>query len=336
MRKYTNYKKFLESIDFKLETTLDDFEKTNDMSFRCPKNHKTDIKGTSFANKKALHKNDHTLLCTECKKLYDNKFFFDKYSEEILKTGHILLTLDPDTRKCTYECGNCGEIKDTYIQNLRKESTTEYCSSCIQIQNRNSIEDVNNILKEFGYMCIKYKNNKEMTVKCDKGHVSSTLKLYDYNRGRRCPFCKNKTEEKVYRFLSEHYNTKYQFIPEWCKNTETNRYSRYDFVLTDYNIIIELDGKQHFEQLMTWEPYEETRKKDVLKMIMANKNNYHVIRVTQKEIWFDSYDWKEYLQTKIKYLLENNEKYTCIFPEEKEGCDYIYKYHVEEYNKAIN
>ena len=293
------------------------------------------ITGTSFANKKVLHKNNYKFLCTTCKKEYDNNIMFNKYSAEVLKNGHILITLNSDTRKCIYKCGNCGEIKNTYIQNLRKESTTRYCSSCLQVENRININDVNLVLKDIGYKCVEYKNNKNLKVKCDKDHLIKSLSFFDYRRGRRCPFCSNKTEEKVLKFLEEFYNIKYQFSPNWCINPKTGRCFRYDFLLIDYNIIIELDGIQHFEQVMSWENPDETRNTDIFKMKKATTNSHHVIRLFQKDIWKDKYDWKTYLKSKIEDLIENyKDKYICIFPEEKEGEIYMYKKHIDEYNKV--
>ena len=317
-----------------LETSSEDFILTNNMSFICSLGHKTTITGTSFANKKVLCKYNYKLLCTKCKKESDNKVYFDKYSEEILKIGHVLISLESDSRKCSYKCGNCREIKNTYIQNLRKENTTRYCSSCLQVENRISINDVNLVLKDIGYKCIEYKNNKNLTVKCDKDHLIKSLSFFDYRRGRRCPFCSNKTEEKVLKFLEEFYNIKYQFSPNWCINPKTGRCFRYDFLLIDYNIIIELDGIQHFEQVMSWEPPEETRTTDIFKMKRAVENSYHLIRLFQKDIWSDKYDWKTDIITKIQTLIEKHkDKYICVFPDEKEGDNYIYRKHIDEYNK---
>ena len=335
MRKYNNYNKFLSSIDFKLETTPEDFISTNNMIFECSLGHKTTITGTSFANKKVLCKNNYKFLCTTCKKDHDNNIMFNKYSEEVVKNGHVLITLNSDTRKCSYKCGNCGEIKYTYIQNIRKESNSIYCSSCIQISNKLNIEDVNLILNNFDYKCIEYENNKKLKVQCDKNHLITSLSLFDYKRGRRCPFCFNKTEEKVFKFLNEFYNVKYQFTPDWCINPKTGRCLRYDFLLNDYKIIIELDGVQHFEQVMNWEPPDTTRNTDVFKMNKAVENSHHLIRLFQKDIWYDKYDWKTYLKSKIEYLIENyKDKYICIFPEERDDEKYMYKKHIDEYNKS--
>ena len=138
------------------------------------------------------------------------------------------------------------------------------------------------------------------------------------------------------KFLSSHYKTKHQFTPDWCRNLKTNRYHQYDFLLEDHKIIVELDGKHHFEQLMNWESSEITREKDIFKMVKAVKNGYHMIRILQHKIWYNEYDWETYLQDKIKYLINNtHSECVIIFPEEKEGDKFSYKNHIEGYTKLL-
>jgi hypothetical protein len=70
--------------------------------------------------------------------------------------------------------------------------------------------------------------------------------------GRRCPKCKaeyisgtkSKGEIKISKFLDKYeykYDEQVTFSDLIYKN-----YLKFDFVLSDYNIIIEYDGKQHF------------------------------------------------------------------------------------------
>ena len=66
MIRYNNYKIFLKSVDFTLQTEFEDFNLTNIMTFTCPKEHNTTITIDSFANKKAKFKGESSLLCTQC------------------------------------------------------------------------------------------------------------------------------------------------------------------------------------------------------------------------------------------------------------------------------
>ena len=112
-----------------------------------------------------------------------------------------------------------------------------------------------------------------------------------------CPYCVNKTEQKLYDALIQHYiELKQQFKVEWCKN---KTYLPFDFVLEEDKIIIELDGIQHFEQVSNWQSAEETHINDIYKMKCANENGYSVIRLLQTDVFYDTYDWLKELRVNI-------------------------------------
>lgn len=121
--------------------------------------------------------------------------------------------------------------------------------------------------------------------------------------GKGCG-CINKTEQKLYEKLSKIYTTlERQYKRDWCKNIA---HLPFDFALEVLGIIIELDGPQHFIQLMKWKSPEETHKRDLYKMQCANENGFSVIRLTQEDVYNDKYDWLSELVASIKKILEEN------------------------------
>ena len=120
---------------------------------------------------------------------------------------------------------------------------------------------------------------------------------------RWCPFCKNKTEDKLYTWLKENYNYEIKYQPryDWCHNSETNCYLPFDFSIEELRLIIELDGDQHFKQISNWKNHNDTRKLDVYKMIYALANNYTVIRLLQIDVYSDKNNWNIELNKVIKY-----------------------------------
>jgi very-short-patch-repair endonuclease len=134
----------------------------------------------------------------------------------------------------------------------------------------------------------------------------------DISKGSWCPVCKNKTEKKVYEFLKNEYALiKNQAKFDWCKKIETNYYLLFDILINDYNIIIEIDGEQHFKQVSNWKAPEIAFKNDIYKMLCANKNNFSMIRITQEDVYGDKIDWKKLLkesieQIKLKNSIENH------------------------------
>ena len=119
-------------------------------------------------------------------------------------------------------------------------------------------------------------------------------------------FIKNNMQiiaNKLYDILIKNYPTlQQQYKVEWCKK---KTYLPFDFVIPEYNIIIELDGPQHFIQISNWSSPKEQQINDKYKMDCANKNNYSVIRLTQEDVFYDTYDWLSELNDNIKDIIKN-------------------------------
>lgn len=114
--------------------------------------------------------------------------------------------------------------------------------------------------------------------------------------GNGCPICVRKTERKVADYLKER---KVEFRKEFKINSK----KRYDFFIKEFNLIIEVDGEQHFRQVMGWGNLEDTIKNDIQKMEVAIKNEYSILRIYQPDIWFDKIDWKKCINDNL-YIRE--------------------------------
>jgi len=140
---------------------------------------------------------------------------------------------------------------------------------------------------------------------CDKCHQAfESPPDAIVGQGRWCPKCKNKTELKLYEAVKRHYPTLiHQFKQEWCKNIMC---LPFDFCIPEHNIIIELDGPQHFMQVSNWKSPEETNENDLFKEKCANEQCYSVIRIIQEDVFGDKYDWLSKLQTEIENIINDN------------------------------
>lgn len=165
---------------------------------------------------------------------------------------------------------------------------------------------------EVYWICAKNKNHKWIT---------SIDHRTRKNNATGCPFCKHKTESKLLDWFIKTFpdiEIKSQIKFGWCKNTETNSYLPFDFVIEEHKLIIELDGPQHFKQVSNWKSHELTQKIDKYKMKCANENNYTVIRLLQEDVLDDLNDWDSKLKNAIKkydipqkiYICSNDE-YDC-------------------------
>jgi very-short-patch-repair endonuclease len=166
----------------------------------------------------------------------------------------------------------------------------------------------------------KGSSNKKYWFDCDYGHeFESSLNEITGQHNTWCPICVNKTEKKLYEQLLQIYpNLVSQFRVDWCKNIISKRNLPFDFVLEEQKVIIELDGNQHFVQVMNWKTPEEQFENDQYKEKCANENGYSVIRIIQEDVWNDAYDWLNELNQNICkitseitiqniYMCKNNE-----------------------------
>ena len=85
-------------------------------------------------------------------------------------------------------------------------------------------------------------------------------------------------------------------------------FKRCEKEIKDIKIIIELDGRQHFEQVRNWSSPEEQNKNDKEKEELATEHNYCIIRLLQEDVFYDTYDWFNELLENIQILI--NEKPT--------------------------
>lgn len=141
-------------------------------------------------------------------------------------------------------------------------------------------------------------SHKKFWFECENKHIFSSS-LGNVSYGYWCPLCKNKTEAKLFSFLQQHFKDPvHQLKVWWCKNPETNKFLPFDFCVS--KTIIELDGRQHYEQVMGWQSPELTQKNDRYKEEQALKNGYSVLRILQEDVWNDRIDWKSLLLEHIK------------------------------------
>lgn len=156
---------------------------------------------------------------------------------------------------------------------------------------------------------------KKMDWECENGHTWPATFGKIYHGNRWCPFCYNKTETKVYNSLKDDFKIVKEFKPEWIKNIETGCYFRYDLLIEDHNIIIEIDGRQHFKEVVYFKnDVEKIIERDIYKMKKAHENNYSVIRLYQEDVWADKNNWYEWLIEKIEFIKKSN---SCLvfFPD---------------------
>lgn len=259
-------------------------------------------------------------LCGNCVSCYDKSFASHPkskfwHSENSCEPKEVLKGSE---KKFYFNCDKCPH--KIYMSLKKVSANGRWCSYCghqklcenndCKICYNNSFASIERSKylndKTLNPRLLFKSTNKKCKFNCDKCSNIFETQLSDITKGIWCPFCVNKTEDKLYNKLTNHYNVKRQFKPLWCKNPKTNKYLPYDFILEEYKIIIEQDGPQHFKQIGKWQSPELTKINDNYKMTCANENGYSVIRLLQKDIWHDRYNWLEELLENIEKIVSEN------------------------------
>jgi len=275
------------------------------------------------------------LLCLneDCEKCHERSFASHEKSQywskkNIIKPREILKT---SNTKFLFDC-ECGHEFENTLGNITVSN--QWCPYCCN-SSQKVCDDVNcercyeksfasHEKSQFWSKKNKVKPRNIMicTAKkywfdCNYCGSSFEQKIsYITSRNIWCNICIYKTQKKIHDFLKVVYvNVITEKKFDWCKNKKTNQLLRYDYLLTDLDILIELDGPQHFKNISNWGNYKDTQERDIYKMNEALKNNYTVIRILQNDVLNDKYDWKLklienikfYLKPKIKFIDKNDE-----------------------------
>ena len=137
--------------------------------------------------------------------------------------------------------------------------------------------------------------------KCNRQYFQRAIHMQKHG----CSMCNNKTEVKLFHFLKANYDVKTQVKFSWS--------GKFSFDFQIENILIEVDGPQHFRPIAGWKSGWQHIENDLIKEEHAVQNSFFVLRVLQKDIFEDKNDWQTYLTTEI-----NN-----IFAKKYENCQVI-------------
>jgi len=255
-------------------------------------------------------------LCSdiECKFCEDKSFKSNLKSQYLLNHNPRFITKNSHNVGL-FICGKCEHTFESTFSSISRGSWCAYCCSsgkklcfdleCKHCENRSFKSNLKSqyllnhnprfIFKSADFYGIFFCNRCEYTFESTFSHVTS---------GRWCPFCNYKTQTKVYDYLNQIHKVEREKIFEWLER------KRYDFYLPDFNLIIEVDGRQHYEPVDFFNrdrSFEEIQAIDELKNMKAKDNGLYIMRLNQEDVFNDVIDWKEIIRTKITNIIK--EKY---------------------------
>ena len=277
---------------------------------------------------------------TECKKCQGNNFNKEcKDGYKICKecNKELPMTTKYFRRDNTYKngfiniCKECQGYHFTEDFSGRKEYEHRDIKDVISITNPK--ECVYFINKED---VIKYtkKSTNIVKMKCPYCGLEKEYSINTFFRyGFSCPVCGDKIPfgEKIVNYILKYFNCDFetQYSPEWARNVEYKNdklsgNKKYDSYLIKYNILIEVNGRQHYEECGWGEKtFQEEHENDVLKKNLALKNgivekDYIVIDCKYSTLeWikisilnselvklfnFNNFNWKKCYKSTIKSI----------------------------------
>ncbi len=185
----------------------------------------------------------------------------------------------------------CNKCQNIFSQKPIKHINGNGCLKCSNINKTHKTDDFIIYSKlihnnDYDYNLVNYINSSiKVEIKCNKcQNIFSQLPSH-HKSGHGCPKCTISSNEKVIlKFLQENkinYISQHKFID--CKN---KKLLPFDFYLPDQNVLIEFDGKQHFEPIK-WFGGEKTfnnlKINDNIKNQYAFDSKIELIRIRYDE-----------------------------------------------------
>lgn len=201
------------------------------------------------------------------------------------------------------KCGNI--ILNWSINRLQQETCLcPFCESDRKLNIERVKKELDSIDKNYEVLDTEYHGTHSPLLMLHK-ECGNTYKVSrtNFKNGRRCPLC-TKTGKisrghiKIRDILQKNsYGFKENVrMKEWISTN--NGFLELDFLLEEFNIIIEFDGEQHFKPKFGQEKLNVQKANDKLKDKYAKENDYHLLRINYKEKNLSS------IEIKIKKFIE--------------------------------
>lgn len=160
------------------------------------------------------------------------------------------------------------------------------CSNSVKL----TIGKMNEIAEERGGKCLstKYINShSKLEWECELGHTWWAKPYLIKNTNTWCPECKESHGERIVNSFLIKQGIKFERQKTFDDCIGKKQKLPFDFYLVDYNILIEYDGKQHFQPVNFYgishkkakKCFDALQKNDKIKNKYCEKNNIKLIRI---------------------------------------------------------
>jgi very-short-patch-repair endonuclease len=282
------------------------------------------------------------MLCNddECQRCFDRSFAAHPKSaclaDKLINPRMISIQND---KSYLFDCDKCSHQFTKPIYSITSKTSPSWCPYCVNQKLCDCLDCFHKsfalhpksafvVDKTIDLGKITLGANKKLMFECDvclSKFESAVYHVTSKNNPRWCPFCTNKSEKILHEYLLTLYpDIIYQYRVEWCKN---KNHLPFDICIPSLNIIIELDGIQHFKKISNWGEPEKRRQIDIYKMTCAIANGFSIIRLFQEDLFYNRIDWKNELH---KYIKKYDSPVIVFI--DKKG---LYKDHIDDMQEVL-
>jgi very-short-patch-repair endonuclease len=230
---------------------------------------------------KHVHEKIQDFKCDQC----DFKFGIKSNLKKHIKYVHSKIK-DFECKDCDYKCSSLYALQ-SHIKRVHDKIKDFECKDCglkcsAKSELHRHIKQVHDKIKDFGCKECEYKCAKNTDLKKHIAICTGTRNI----SGGEYKIIKCLEELKLIENEDYQFNSSHAELTKYC-----NRTLRFDFLFVKDRIVIEYDGKQHFEPTRFCGMSEEQAKKnfenlktcDKLKDDFCKEKGYRMIRISYKE-----------------------------------------------------
>lgn len=200
----------------------------------------------------------------------------------------------------------CGNIYEVAPNNFLGGHRCPYCYDVRKTNTQFQQEVYNLVGNEYVFLNSYVNNRTKLRVKHNKCGNIYEIQPNNFLNGSRCPYCNSRPKGEVFiNKILKSLGIKYEYQKTFDDLKDTSLLS-YDFFIPDQNILIEYQGKQHYQPIDYFggdDKFKIQQKHDKMKSDYAKGNGYNLIAVPYTEDTFSKI--KKYL---VKHGLEQRLK----------------------------
>lgn len=235
---------------------------------------------------------NHLFQKSGCKKCYQNKI---NKRERMTNDKFVRLANEKHLNKYNYSKSNCTvlnkevsiicDIHGEFFQNAYQHLLGSGCPKCFGNARLSKEEFILKAIAihglKYDYSQIEYKNNKaNVTIICPN-HGEFIQTPNTHLDGYGCQICSESLGEKEISNILIKLGITFEreVIFDNCKN---KTYLRFDFFIRCLNILIEFQGRQHYEAIEYFggaKQLEDNQNRDKIKRDFAKSNGYLLLEI---------------------------------------------------------